>query len=127
MFFQKKQLLTVVLTCVCVLAIGATTFAQQATVVSRPVLTSLHPSAASVQSGAASTLVVAAGQNFVRGITTVLVDGAPRATTVINSEALAFELTVADLAQPRTLMVTVANRTTAGSFKSNALPFVVLP
>ena len=123
---QKKHFLTILLTLVCVLAVGASAVAQEAVVLTRPVLSSLHPSAASAKAGAASALVVASGQNFGRG-TTIQIHGAARATTVINSDALVFELTAADLAQPGILMVTVVNRSTTGSLKSNSLPFVVLP
>lgn len=126
--YSRKKHLSILLALGCVMATaGVSTLAQQAVVLSRPVLTSLHPSAATAESGASSTLVVVAGLNFAPGNTTVLIQGAPRATTVINSEALVFELTSADLAQPRTLMVTAANRSGTASFKSNALPFVVLP
>jgi hypothetical protein len=127
MISQKKQSLTVLLTLVALLAVGASAVAQQAAFLTRPVLTSLHPSAASAKSGAASQLVVAAGQNFVHGVTTVQIQGTARATTVINSEALAFELTAADLAQPQTLLVNVVNQNGVKTLKSNALPFVVLP
>jgi hypothetical protein len=126
MISRKKQSLTVLLTLVCGLALGANALAQSV-IVSRPVLTSLHPSAASAKAGSASLLIVVAGQNFVHGITTVQIQGTPRMTTVINPEALAFELTAADLAKPQTLMVNVVNQTGSQSFKSNSLPFVVLP
>ena len=127
MISQKKQSLTILLALACILAVGASAVAQQAAAFSRPVLTSLHPSLASAKSGGASDLVIATGQNFVRGITTVEVQGSARTTSVINSEALAFELTAADLAQPGTLMVSVLNQSGARSLKSNSLPFVVLP
>jgi IPT/TIG domain len=127
MISQKKQSLTILLSLVAALAMGASGVAQQAAFLTRPVLTSLHPSAASAKSGAASQLVVAAGQNFVHGVTTVQVQGTARSTTVINSEALAFELTATDLAQPQTLMVSVVNQRGTQPLKSNSLPFVVLP
>jgi hypothetical protein len=127
MIFQKKQSLTILLTLVCVLAVGANAVAQQAALLSQPVLTSLHPSVASAKAGSASMLVVASGQNFTNGITTVRIQGTARATTVINAEALAFELTAADLAQPQILKVSVVNQIGGKSFKSNSLPFVVLP
>jgi IPT/TIG domain len=127
MISRTKQCLTVLLTLVCGLALGASAVAQQSVVVSRPVLTSLHPSAASAKAGSASLIIVASGQNFVHGVTTVQIQGTPRQTTVVNSEALAFELTAADLATPQTLMVNVVNQTGSQSFKSNSLPFVVLP
>jgi hypothetical protein len=127
MISQKKQSLTILLTLVCVLAVGASAVAQQATLLSRPVVTSLHPSAASAKSGSPSDLVIVAGQNFANGITTVQIQGIARATTVINAEALAFELTAADLAQPQILKVSVVNQIGSKSFKSNSLPFVVLP
>jgi hypothetical protein len=127
MISQKKHFLTILLTLVCVAAVGASAVAQEAAVLTRPVLSSLDPSAASAKSGAASALVAASGQNFARGITTIQINGSPRATTVINSDALVFELTATDLAQPGILMVTVVNRSTTASLKSNSLPFVVLP
>lgn len=127
MISQKKHFLTILLTMVCVLAVGASAVAQEALVLTRPVLTSLHPSSVSAKSGTGSALVVASGQNFANGITRIQINGTARATTVINTDALVFELTAADLAQPGTLLVSVANRSAAGTFKSNSLPFVVLP
>ena len=133
MMSHHKQSLTLLLTLACILAVGTSALAQQGVVLSRPVLASLHPSATSIESGTpsasgtASAVVVVAGQNFVRGNTTILVQGTARQTTVINSEALAFELTASDLASPQTLMVSVVNHSGSKSFKSNSLPFVVLP
>ena len=101
---------------------------QQAVAISRtPVITSLHPSAASAKSGAAGAVVFVAGQNFVAGVTTVQFLGSTKRTTVFNSEILAFELTATDLAKPQTVMISVVNRSGTQAFKSNLLPFVVLP
>jgi hypothetical protein len=101
---------------------------QQAVAIGRtPIITSLHPSAASAKSGAGGAVVFVAGQNFVAGVTTVQFLGSTKRTTVFNSEILAFELTAADLAKPQTVMIGVVNRSGIQAFKSNLLPFVVLP
>ena len=124
---QPKQRFAVLLTLACVLATGAGVLAQQLPPVPRPVLTSLHPSQASVRSGSASAVVFVAGQNFVNGVSKVEFLGSERATTVFNPEILAFELTQTDLAKPQTVMVTVVNQRGTLALKSNSLPFVVLP
>ena len=124
MISQKKQSLTVLLGLACILAIGAGAVAQ-AVSVSRPVLTSLHPTFISVKEG--PVVALATGQNFVPGISTVQIQGKARQTTVLNPEALAFELTAADLTQHQTLLVNIVNRIATQSFKSNSLPLVVLP
>lgn len=127
MMSQQKQRLNVRLALVCILAMAASALAQQTLVVARPVIISLHPSAASAKSGSPSVVVFVAGQNFVAGATSVEFQGSLRATSVFNSEVLAFELTSADLSKPQTAMVTVVNQSGPKLFKSNSLPFVVLP
>jgi hypothetical protein len=100
---------------------------QQAVAINRtPVITSLHPSAASVKAGAAGAVVFVVGRNFVAGVTTVQFLGSNKRATVFNSEVLAFELTAADLTNPQTVMISVVNRSGTLAFKSNSLPFVVL-
>jgi hypothetical protein len=91
------------------------------------VITSLHPSAVSAKAGAAGAVVFVAGWNFVAGLTTVQFLGSTKRATVFNSEVLAFELTAADLANPQTVMISVVNHSGTLAFKSNSLPFVVLP
>ena len=127
MISQKKDSLAILLTLVCILAVGALAVAQDTASLSRPVLTSLHPSVSVGKAGVGSTLVVASGQHFAHGITTIQIQGTARVTTVINSEALAFELTAADLAQTGVLMITAVNDSGSTSLKSNSLRFVVLP
>lgn len=127
MMSQQKQRLNIRLAFVCILAMAASVVAQQALPVTRPVITSLHPSAASAKSGSSSVIVFVAGQNFVAGITSVGFQGSRRAATVFNSEVLAFELTSVDLSKPQTAMVTVVNQSGSTLLKSNSLPFVVLP
>ena len=127
MMSLNRQSFTALLALACVLTVAASAMAQGGLVLSRPVLSSLHPSVASIESGTASTVVIVAGQNFARGNTTIMVQGTVRQTTVINSEALAFALTAHDLAQPQTLVISVINHSGSQSFKSNSLPFVVLP
>jgi IPT/TIG domain len=100
---------------------------QAVAITPTPVISSLHPSASSAKSGAAGAVVFVAGQNFVAGVTTVQFLGSSKRTTVFNSEILAFELTAADLAKPQTVMIGVVNRSGTQAFKSNLLPFVVLP
>lgn len=100
-----------------------------------PVLTALYPSSA--KAGTSNLLVFVSGQNFVQGLTTVQfhrssepspVNGPARATVVVNSQILAFQLTAADLAQAGMAMVNVVNRNSNGSVAtSNQLPFAVLP
>jgi IPT/TIG domain-containing protein len=124
---QQKQRLNVRLALVCILAMAASALAQQTSLVTRPVITSLHPSAASAKSGSSSVIVFVAGQNFVAGVTSVEFQGSRRAATVLNSEVLAFELTSADLSKPQAAMVTAVNQSGLKLLKSNSLPFVVLP
>jgi hypothetical protein len=101
---------------------------QQAVAIYRtPIITSLHPSAVSAKAGAAGAVVFVAGRNFVAGLTTVQFLGSTKRATVFNSEVLAFELTAADLANPQTVMISVVNHSGTLAFKSNSLPFVVLP
>ena len=90
-----------------------------------PVITALHPSVA--RAGTATLAVFVVGQNFYPGISTAQFNGSDRPTVVFNSEVLAFELMTADLAQPKTAMVSVVNRGLNQSFTSNDLVFVVLP
>src|SRR3979411_1320438 len=101
---------------------------QQAVAIYRtPIITSLHPSAVSAKAGAAGAVVFVAGRNFVAGLTTVQFLGSTKRAPVFNSECLAFELTAADLADPQTVMISVVNHSGTLAFKSNSLPFVVLP
>ena len=130
---MKSSILTFVttITLFTVLAIPVGLIAQenqQAVAINRtPVITSLHPSAVSAKAGAAGALVFVAGQNFVAGMTTVQFLGSSKRATVFNAEVLAFELTTSDLASPQTVMISVVNRSGTQAFKSNSLPFVVLP
>jgi len=130
MISQHKQRFAALLSLVCLFALEASLLAQQpplpptpATILP-PVITALHPS--SIQAGSGPIAVFVTGQNFVRGVSTAQVQGSERPTSVFNSEVLAFELTKADLAQPKTAMVTVVSKTQNESLISNSIPFVVL-
>ena len=127
---MKSRILTfaTTITLFTVLAIPVGLIAQEAVAINRtPVITSLHPSAVSAKAGAAGAVVFVAGRNFVAGLTTVQFLGSTKRATVFNSEVLAFELTAADLANPQTVMISVVNHSGTQAFKSNSLPFVVLP
>jgi len=130
MISQHKQRFAALLSLVCLLALEASLLAQQPplpptpTTILPPVITALHPS--SIKAGSGPIAVFVTGQNFVRGVSTAQFQGSERPTSVFNSEVLAFELTKADLAQPKTAMVTVVSKTQNESLISNSIPFVVL-
>ena len=132
MVSQRKQHLTVLLTVVCLLAMGSSVLlAQQPilpptpTTIQQPVITALHPSSAKAGSGPIAVFVT--GQNFLRGFSSVQFGGSERPTSVFNSEVLVFELTKADLAEPKTAMVKVLTKTQNESLTSNSIAFEVLP
>jgi hypothetical protein len=70
-----------------------------------PTITSVSPSRAGV--GSSSAEITISGVNFGGG-TTILVNGAARATTYLNKSQLRSVLTSADLARPRVLQISVA-------------------
>jgi hypothetical protein len=95
-----------------------------------PTITSVSPTSAVAGSQQAKITVLAPGSS---DSATVLVDGTPRVTTSLNNGQLASVLTSADLAQPRTLQISVAmNSVNGGQSRSiiesrNAVNFVVSP
>src|ERR1700683_1169899 len=95
-----------------------------------PTITGVSPVSAVAGSQEAKIVVSAADSS---NSATVLVNGTPRVTTYLNSGQLASVLTSADLAQPRTLQISVAinsfdgAQSTSITQSKNAINFVVTP
>jgi hypothetical protein len=95
-----------------------------------PTITGVSPTSAVAGSQEAKITVFAPLSS---NSATVLVNGTPRVTTILNNGQLASVLTSADLAQPRTLQISVAmNSANGGQSRSiieskNAVNFVVSP
>ncbi|HWO37580.1 MAG TPA: IPT/TIG domain-containing protein, partial [Candidatus Acidoferrum sp.] len=70
-----------------------------------PAITSVSPSSA--VAGSQNTKITVSGANFIDN-PTLLVNGTPRATTLLNKNQLTAVLTSTDLAQPTTLQISVA-------------------
>jgi hypothetical protein len=95
-----------------------------------PTITGVSPASAVAGSQEVKILVSAAdsGNNA-----TVLVDGSPRITTYLNNGQLASVLTSADLAQPKTLQISIAMNSLDGAQSTsiaqsrNVISFVVTP
>jgi hypothetical protein len=88
-----------------------------------PIVTSLTPSSAVVGSG--SFTLTADGGNFESGITTVLWDGSPRATTFISTTRVTAAILGTDLGSRRTVPVSV-KKTGPNAGISGSLPFTVV-
>jgi Putative Ig domain len=95
-----------------------------------PTITGVSPTSAVAGSEQAKITVFAPGSS---DSATVLVNGTPRVTTILNNGQLASVLTSVDLAQPRTLQISVAmNSVNGGQSRSiiesrSAVNFVVSP
>ena len=95
-----------------------------------PTITGVSPASAVAGSQEAKILVSAADSS---NNATVLVNGSPRITTYLYNGQLASVLTSADLAQPRTLQISVAMNSLNGAQSTlttqsrNVLDFVVTP
>jgi Putative Ig domain len=95
-----------------------------------PTITSVSPS--TVVAGSENTKITVSAANFSTGAT-ILVNGAPRSTVYLGKNQLTSVLTSTDLAQPRTLRISVARSTLddpelASIAQSNdSVDFVVTP
>jgi hypothetical protein len=95
-----------------------------------PAITGVSPASAVAGSQEVKILVSAADSS---NSATVLVNGSPRITTYLNNGQLASVLTSADLAQPKTLQISVAMNSLDGAQSTsitqsrNVINFVVTP
>ena len=95
-----------------------------------PTITSVSPS--TVVAGSENAKITVSAANFSSGAT-ILVNGAPRATIYLSKNQLASVLTSTDLAQPRTLRISVSistfddAQTTSITQSKNCVDFVVAP
>jgi hypothetical protein len=95
-----------------------------------PTITSVSPS--TVVAGSENAKITVSAANFSSGAT-ILVNGAPRPTIYLSKGQLASVLTSTDLAQPRTLRISVANSTfddaelTSIAQSKDFVDFVVTP
>jgi hypothetical protein len=97
--------------------------------VSGPVIEQILPS--SVMAGAVQSIAFAvSGANFVAGsgssASTILIEGAPRATTCASTTMCTTALSPTDVQSPGSLTIQIANPGSPGAL-SNPVPFIILP
>lgn len=91
-----------------------------------PVLSSLNPSSATAGSATTPLLMTVTGGNFAPSLTTVLWNGTPLPTTVLDTTQLLTSIPVVNLATPGTANVSVQVTGPNGG-TTGTLPFDILP